>query len=546
MNARTYRLWGVLACREDLPEAAFASVVEALTVPSRGAEHTDRWRRDALGAALAVLFARVREPALRAALIRAVTRETVADHVRESRLGVEDLPIITAAHRVWPALVVAVAGAGHVRVAANLLDALNDWDLDSVASYWDIRRRSGEPARPMPDELLDAILHRTLGPCARALADPGAPSCPMDWARATGPGSWREAAFGGSAWRALQGCPDRWPDLVAHPYLGRAVRHVLLAHADTEALDDALLEACLPVLTLPELARLPRPSVTQRERLGEIAERVRRHPRVRGIAADDVHVAVSECMRRGRLSSARILTDDAVPRLARDLAAVGDNARDLAVLCDRVARLPRPTVVVRAEEGRYGPGPELGWDQGRRVDALAHLATNPNTPRDAVAAVLEHLHPAELRALACADTAPAWLRAVAREQAPGDDTTVRLLTDDELDAHPDPAAVLASWLDRVGDDDHFRTVQHAVRQSRHCTPELLLRLPVDDALGQGAADTTAPLLIEVCGTDPARWADLSTALDRLPRRVALGTFLESLAVPSTSTSSPEPISSRGG
>ncbi|MFE3206058.1 hypothetical protein [Embleya sp. NPDC059237] len=537
MDARTYRLWGALACREDLPEAAFASVVDALTVPSRDAEHTDRWRRDALDAALPVLFARVREPALRADLIRAVTREAVADHIREGRLGVEDLPMVTAAHRVWPDLVVALAGSGHVRVAADLVNSLNDWDLDSVASYWDIRQR-GEPAHPMPDELLDAILHRCLGPCASALADPGAPSCPVDWVRSTGGlSSWRAGAFHPSAWRVLERCPDRWPELVDHPHLGRAVRHVLLTHADTQALDDAMLEICLPVLTCPELARLPRPSVTQRERLGEIAERVRRHPRVLGIAAAEVHAAVSECMRRGRLSSARILSDDAVPRLARDLATVGDNARDLTVLCDRLARLPRPTVVVHAEEGRYGPGPELDRHQSRRIDALAHLATNPHTPRDAVAAVLEHLHPAELRALARTDTAPGWLRSLAHD-APADDTTVRLLTDDELDAHPDPAAVLASWLDRTGDDDHFHTVQHAVRQSRHCTLDLLLRLPVDDVLGQGAADTTAPLLIATCGADPARWAELSTALDRLPRCVALGTFLESLAVPSAPMSSP--------
>ncbi|WP_331733542.1 hypothetical protein OG948_59815 (plasmid) [Embleya sp. NBC_00888] len=543
VDARTYGLWGALACREDLPDAALSCVVRALTVPSDGPEHTDRWRQDALLAAMPALLARVREPDERAELIRAAGREQVLSHLRNGLLGPEDLPAVTAAHRVWPALILALADRDeHVRAATDLVTFLDDHDLAAVVTYWDTRHRrdaSGDPGA-IPDALLDAILERLLAPCARALVEPETATWPMDWIRSTGPGmSWRDGPFGGPAWQALERCPHRWADLVEHPHLKGAVRHLLLTHAATEALDDDLLTACLPALTCPELADLPKPSVTQRERLSEIADRARRHPRVLEIAAEQVHAAATECMRRGRLASARNLSDHGVQRLAQDLAVVGDKPRELTALCEQLARLPQPTIVVRAQDDRYsGTGRELGWNQGGRVAALARLAANPRTPRDAVIGVLERLHPAETAALAETDTAPAWLRTLAADHRATDDTTVRLLTDDELDAHPNPAAVLASWLENTGDDDPYHAVAGAVGKSRHCTPELLLRLPADDVLGRTAPHTATPVLIDTCGDDPKRWAALFTALDRLPHGVSLGELLATIDAATPARSRP--------
>ncbi|MFF8931518.1 hypothetical protein ACF1AO_30105 [Streptomyces longwoodensis] len=51
------------------------------------------------------------------------------------------------------------------------------------------------------------------------------------------------------------------------------------------ALDPALLRVCLPALCLPEMASLPKLSVTARHRLHHIADRVRHNPRLTDIAA---------------------------------------------------------------------------------------------------------------------------------------------------------------------------------------------------------------------------------------------------------------------
>lgn len=123
----------------------------------------------------------------------------------------------------------------------------------------------------------------------------------------------------------------RAPAARAVPQLGTAAQHLLLDHAEVEAhrtrmtastgdylsrgtqeapaeppepapaLDPDLLRACLPALCLPEMADLPKPSVTARHRLHRIAEPVRNNPNVMDIAAEELHAAADECVRRGRL-----------------------------------------------------------------------------------------------------------------------------------------------------------------------------------------------------------------------------------------------------
>lgn len=539
VDARTYRLWAELAGREDLPDAALTCVVDALTRPSTGETHTDAWRQEALKSVLPGLLARVHEPSARTQLIAAAGRGFVVAHLRGGALTVADLPAITAAHRVWADLVMTVAAlpAG-VPDAVRLLDDVEEFALDEIVSRWDAAHRAGvpdAPADPMPEELADAILDRALAPLAAALARPQDTEWQMDWTASAGvPGLGWEPQFTGSDWRILQRCPGRWEELVRHSRLGVAVRHLLLVNADTAALTDDLLAQCLPALTCPELADLPKPSITQRRRLREIARRVRRHPRILDIAAGEVHAAANACVRRGRLLNARNVPDHDVPRLADDLATVSGTPRDLVALCERLAALPSPTVVtettpddipgLRARRTPQPPG--LGWGQEHRVLALAHLATNPHTPRDAVVAVLDHLHCAEIAHLAETDAAPAWLRALAAERQPAsDDGVIRLLGDDELGSHPDPAAVLASWLDASPHGDGTRRIERAVSRSRYCTEELLRRMPADTVLGHESPTIAAAVLIEACGNDPARWAALSAALGNLR---AAGTFGELL------------------
>ncbi|MFI9583764.1 hypothetical protein ACIHCQ_18390 [Streptomyces sp. NPDC052236] len=88
----------------------------------------------------------------------------------------------------------------------------------------------------------------------------------------------------------------------------------------------------------------------------------------------------------------------------------------------------------------------------RRAETLAALAANPHTPHAGIADVLGVLHPAELAWIAEKIDGPAWfLETAASVPAPEDedDGVLRLLSDDELAQHPDPAAVLQSWLDSV-------------------------------------------------------------------------------------------------
>jgi hypothetical protein len=66
------------------------------------------------------------------------------------------------------------------------------------------------------------------------------------------------------------------------------------------------------------------------------------------------------------------------------------------------------------------------------------------------------LHPAELAWITEKVESPAWfLNAAAAVPAAvdEDDGVLRLLTDDELAQHPDPAAVLQSWLDSPAVDE---------------------------------------------------------------------------------------------
>ncbi|MGW9025400.1 hypothetical protein ACWGQ5_14435 [Streptomyces sp. NPDC055722] len=114
----------------------------------------------------------------------------------------------------------------------------------------------------------------------------------------------------------------------------------------------------------------------------------------------------------------------------------------------------------------------------RRAETLAALAANPHTPRAAISDVLHGLHPAELAWIAEKVEGLDWfLNTAAAVPVPEDedDGVLRLLSDDDLDKHPDPAAVLQSWLDSPAVDEALSRseVYRAVVTSRHHTLEHL-------------------------------------------------------------------------
>ncbi|MBC2907696.1 hypothetical protein [Streptomyces cupreus] len=591
VNAGTYPLWQQLAVTDGLPDEALPTVIEALCATSRAFYGVDNrgeeWRKKAFADALPSLLQRATNPALRQPLLQQADDKQLADLAEQGVVTAADLPAILSTHRPTPDLVIGLARhPGQVDDAIGLLCHFHATDLERVVSGWNpnLYRSDAEPFPPMPSTLLDAVLEYALTPLARLLRTPGQHE---GWEITQHPDLGLPHEFGeGAPWSILATCPERWPALVEHPTLGTAVQHLLLDHAEAEArrtrltdsgsgylahdvqeasaeqpapgpaLAPALLRACLPALCLPEIAGLPKPSVSARHRLNRIANRVRYNPGLMDIAAEQLHAAADECVRRGRLlTPPRKPKDD--PRqktvmVAEDLALLSASPTHLAKACALLATLEQPTVVSTP------PSPSLsriteGTDllrpvrllernyQHRRVAALTALASNPHTPRTAVTETLPALHPLELAWICHQSDVPDWLHTAAANLAPADDNeaVLRLLTDDELDRHPDPGAVLQSWLDAPETESLWthREVYRAVLNSRHHTLHHLRQLPAADVLGEPGL--ALPHLLAQCGNQPERWNALLKALDYRPRdeKITFGELLDSIQAPSPAPAS---------
>ncbi|MFB6990172.1 MULTISPECIES: hypothetical protein [unclassified Streptomyces] len=91
---------------------------------------------------------------------------------------------------------------------------------------------------------------------------------------------------------------------------------------------------------------------------------------------------------------------------------------------------------------------------------------------------------------------------------------LRLLSDDELAQHPDPAAVLQSWLDSpaTGEILTRSEVYRAVVESRHHTLEHLRQIPGDEILSRHEPEAALKILLDHCGRSTDRWAALAAAM----------------------------------
>lgn len=585
VNARTYPLWRDLAMSEDLPKEALKTVIDALCTPARGPHGFDRrdeeWREEALKAAMPALLARTTAKRLRGQLLLHADRPMLASLAAAGTVTVTDVPAILRTHRPWPGLIVGLARhPAQLEAAIALLPRLVGDEAEHVIRDWDpdryTRREGDAPAPPVPRALFDTVLEACLTPLAAFLLHPQREE---DWETTSSyPKDWSLELGSHSGWAMLARCPERWAELVAHPTLGAAVQHLLLDQAEIRAREDArtraaclsdeelaavedpapalseeLLRACLPALCLPELCELPNPTVIARRTLHHIADRVRANPRLTELAAEQLHAAAEILVDQGRLLSLPEKQDNdyeydsRILRLAEDLALLGANPDHLAGACGQLAGLDQPAVVsplpsrtlIRvfgedADRNRPVALLERHFEH-HRVQALAALAANPHTPRAAVDDVLTGLHPAELAWIAEKTEVPDWFLNAAAAVPAGDeeeDGVLRLLTDDDLDQHPDPAAVLQSWLDSPAADEILSRseIYRAVIKSRHRTLDHLLQLPADEVLSRHEPELSLQILLDRCGHSTDRWAALATAMtfDYDEKKITFGELLDSL------------------
>jgi hypothetical protein len=587
VNARTYPLWRDLAMSEDLPQEAIKTVVEALCAPAispHGIDpQADRWREEALKAALPTLLARTSAKRLRNRLLVQADEKMLAALAADGTVTTADLPAILRTRRVWAGLVAGLARhPDQVEAAIALLPRLPSHEVERVVRDWDpdryTRVEGTAPAPPLPQALFDAVLEACLTPLAAYLLHPepeegweAVSAFSKDWSLELGDNS---------AWAMLARCPEQWAELAAHPTFGTAVQHLLLDQAEIRAEEDArlhavgsyppgeepspedpdpalsedLLRACLPALCISELAELPNPQVTARRTLHHIALRVHKNPRLADLAIEQLHAATDALVNRGQLLSQPDRQDDdhgsdgRLLRLAEDLALLSANPDHLAGSCAQLASLDPPAVVsptpsrtlirvidnIDPEHDRPARLLER-HSEHRRVQVLAALATNPHTPHGAVTDALNALHPAELAWIAENVEGPDWfLNAAAAVPAAEDedDGVLRLLSDDELDQNPDPASVLQSWLDSPAADEYFSRseVYRAVVASRHRTLEHLLQIPADELFSRHEPEIALKILLDHCGRSTERWAALAAAMTFAydEEKISFGELLDSL------------------
>ncbi|MGW1768588.1 hypothetical protein ACWCQL_31670 [Streptomyces sp. NPDC002073] len=571
---------------EDLPKEALKTVIEALctpaTTPNGYDSQADRWRQEALTAALPALLARTSAKRLRSRLLVHADDKTLAALAAAGTVTTADVPAVLRDRRAWAGLISALARhPGQVEAAIALLPRLSSThEVEQVIRDWDpdryTRTAADAPAPPVPQELFDAVLEACLTPLAAYLLHPEPEE---GWAALSEfSKDWSLDLAGRSGWTMLARCPERWAELAAHPTLGAAVQHLLLDQAETQALEDArlraagadpdteepladpapalsegLLLACLPALCLPELAELPNPQVTARRTLHHIAHRVRKNPVLATLAADQLHAAADALVTHGQLLSPPEKQDGdrdfdgRILRLAEDLALLSANPDHLAGTCTQLGALDQPAVVSPApsrtliriidnvDPDHDRPARLLErHSEHRRVQALAALAANPHIPHTAVVDVLDGLHPAELAWIAERAGGPDWFLDAAASvpvAADEDDGVLRLVSDDELAKHPDPSAVLQSWLGSpaTGEILSRSEIYRAVIKSRHHTPQHLLQIPADEILSRNEPEI-ALILLDHCGRSAARWAALSAAMtfEYDEERITFGDLIDSL------------------
>ncbi|MEU9545317.1 hypothetical protein [Streptomyces mirabilis] len=285
-------------------------MIEALCAPARAIhdvydvyDRREEWRKKAFADALPALLRRTTDPALRRRPLEQADDGQFADLAGQGVVTAADLPAILSTHRPTPGLVTGLARhPGQVDDAIGLLRHLHDTDLERVVSEWNPRRYRAdtEAFPPVPPALSmqcwstpsrPAPASWTTSASTRGGRSPSAPAwaCPTSSAKAPLahprhlPRTLARTGRPSHARHGRAASPPGPRRSGARPQPSEGGYRQLLPHArhrgDSEedlepglSLDAGLLEACLPALCPPEMAGLPKPSVTARHRLHHVRQ----------------------------------------------------------------------------------------------------------------------------------------------------------------------------------------------------------------------------------------------------------------------------------
>ncbi|MEV4625334.1 hypothetical protein AB0J90_03445 [Micromonospora sp. NPDC049523] len=304
-------------------------------------------------------------------------------------------------------------------------------------------------------------------------------------------------------WKLLQVLPAALQAEVAHRWL--RLQAVLLEYG--EDLEPAVLDACVPVLTDPNLGG-PGP-LSVAGRLTALRRWTDRHPGLASLAGPARRVAARDA---ARALADHELWEDLVEELVlftTDPQVLASAVRQVIARVEMVAGLRG---LPGASETRH-----MAHDvEGRGRSALASLARSPHTPDDVLLAVLPsapsytaqdllEIRPHLSDGLRLEILARTGVYSYYRENA---EPLAPVPGDEELAATGNPAGVLTGYLIQLPGVSRAQASRLAAQllYSQYADTTVLAALPAEVVLKSAwHAGLAAQLLAEACGDDPARW-----------------------------------------
>ncbi|MEU5695057.1 hypothetical protein [Actinosynnema sp. NPDC020468] len=417
-------------------------------------------------------------------------------------------------HGATPALVVLCAANGRRADAVGLAGRLRPAMTTTVEYQWE--REFGEP---LPPEVRSALVRAVLAEPHPPLDLSGMNRWQRD--RALDQATAAEGVRRERLWHLVKPDPERWVRHAEDPDHGADLRQVLLDHAD--GLPDAVLLACLPTVTSEALRRKPNELLTG-VRLRQTAEWVRRHPRIRELAPEDLARVAREVVEDGWRASGWKHTGPDWAEITA-FAELGSDPEHLAA-------------AVTALGAAKAPDRDLALWHDERARAVAALGANPRVPVDALLAVLPTLDRHALEVLvphrdpALEQAARDHLDRLRSAAVAREPVIVAVPSDEELATLPDPVAALRGHLRHLRGRAAQRDATCAgLLRSRFTTADVLRELPAVLVLESAEqAAEVARSIARTCGDDLRHWRNLAALKDTpLARKTTFGAWLDALA-----------------